>query len=361
MNVLLGLSGSVACKLSLDMAVALQKAGHKVQVVMTKSAKRYKKYIRPKWFHRERISCYTDKQENKRAKQWVKGDPITHIALSAWADVLLIAPLSANTLEKLANGSCDNLLTSIYRAWHVERPVIVAPAMNTEMWDKPITEQHIRKVQAQNVTVIDPVEGKLACGVTGVGAMARIPDIVNAVCESVRWSFPLYYAKGIPVGKHPGAFLTERKSKREEGATTRHTGVDLYTCSADTVRAVESGTVVGVEQFTGAAVGSPWWLDTDVVLIEGISGVVAYGEIRTSLRVGDKVRRDSIIGIVTPVLSPDKLRTDIPGHSCSMLHMELYARGTKRCSRGYRQDKDMLRDPTPFLLNAKGAPHKFEL
>jgi phosphopantothenoylcysteine decarboxylase len=77
------------------------------------------------------------------------GDPIPHIDLKDWADVLVIAPLSANTLTKMAVGICDNLLTSMYYAWPKEKPIIVAPAMNTDMWNNPLTVIGLQLIQVQ--------------------------------------------------------------------------------------------------------------------------------------------------------------------------------------------------------------------
>lgn len=130
------------------------------------------------------------------------GDPVPHIDLKNWADVLVIAPLSANTLTKMAVGICDNLLTSMYYAWPKHKPIIVAPAMNTDMWNNPLTSNHLfslkdrhyRRFALKNdgddritlLHVVEPVESKLACGVIGKGAMAPLADIVNAVEKYVK-------------------------------------------------------------------------------------------------------------------------------------------------------------------------------
>ena len=113
--------------------------------------------------------------EEDEWKAWKKmGDPVLHIDLAKWADVLLIAPLSANTLAKLANGLCDNLITSVARAWDYEtKPVVCAPAMNTRMWNHPVTSVHCRLLKERDkIHFVDPVEKVLACGDAGIGAMA---------------------------------------------------------------------------------------------------------------------------------------------------------------------------------------------
>ena len=114
---------------------------------------------------------------------WRRGDNlILHIDMRKWADVLLLAPLSANTLAKAANGLSDNLVTSVIRAWDWKnKKVFFAPAMNTYMWDNIITQTHLGTLTSWGAVLIPPISKTLACGDTGVGAMADIKDIVKAV------------------------------------------------------------------------------------------------------------------------------------------------------------------------------------
>lgn len=124
------------------------------------------------------------------------GDQVLHIELRNWADVLVVAPLSANTLAKLANGLCDNLVTCVARAWPLpgssgtarRKPFIVAPAMNTAMWDHPLTRAHLDVLQhpSMAVRVVAPVEKRLACGDVGVGAMAPPHEIVAVVRAEIQ-------------------------------------------------------------------------------------------------------------------------------------------------------------------------------
>mmetsp|Transcript_13719 Transcript_13719/g.36833 ORF Transcript_13719/g.36833 Transcript_13719/m.36833 type:complete len:206 (+) Transcript_13719:13-630(+) len=118
-------------------------------------------------------------------KGWRKlGDPVVHIELRRWADVLLFAPLSANTLAKLALGLSDNLATSVARAWDLAaKPLFLAPAMNTHMWEHPLTRQHLQSVAALGMRMVDPVSKTLACGDVGIGAMAAPADIAAAVAR----------------------------------------------------------------------------------------------------------------------------------------------------------------------------------
>jgi phosphopantothenoylcysteine decarboxylase len=119
--------------------------------------------------------CLTDEDE------WNYKDNVLHIELAKWCDAMLIAPLTANTLAKISNGLCDNLLTSTVRALG-DTPLLLAPAMNTRMWENPITAEQIEvSKKYYNVTVIPPIEKQLADGDSGMGALAEDETIINAV------------------------------------------------------------------------------------------------------------------------------------------------------------------------------------
>jgi phosphopantothenoylcysteine decarboxylase len=379
MNILLGVTGSVAATLTKKMVTALQSLGT-VEVVMTGWGSYFPELermgsalINRPFEPNGAVRVWQDSDEwNERnpsdhtfslKKVWnKKGDPVRHIDLRKWAGALVIAPLSANTMAKMANGICDNLLTSIYRAWDRTRPVIVAPGMNTLMWEHPITAKHVGLLGSWDVQFVGPVSKTLACNDEGMGAMAHIDDIVAALKDTLRWQFPLIDCNGLPGGTHPGAFATCRR-------LSHHTGIDLYCEDGAVVKAVEHGRLLGWEKFTGPQDKSPWWLDTDAVLVEGASGVVCYGEIKVSQHIKDKmemsnpearvIRRGEIIGYVKPVVPEGRERPDIPGHSRSMLHMELYERGQTKASERWELDKpkpDYLLDPTPWLVDAVGCP-----
>jgi phosphopantothenoylcysteine decarboxylase len=139
-----------------------------------------------------------------------RDEPVLHIELRRWAELLVIAPLDANTLAKLANGLADNCLTCVWRAWDVARPVVLAPAMNTLMWEHPLTARHLRQLgtdaaghdapddlsaeqliewinaNAAALRIVGPITKRLACGDVGVGAMAEVDEIVASVEASAR-------------------------------------------------------------------------------------------------------------------------------------------------------------------------------
>lgn len=155
------------------------------------------------------------------------------------------------------------------------------------------------------------------------------------------WRRPLDYLY-VPTDGHPGAFGTQRRYEI-------HTGVDLYAPEGTEVRAVESGVVVGYEDFTGPNSNppSPWWLPTAAILIEGESGVVLYGEIDAMCAVGDRIPRGCLVGRVKRVLRHDK------GLPTSMLHLELHKHGTTASTHPWIDVRpDSLLDPTSFLIHA---------
>ncbi|EEF51864.1 phosphopentothenoylcysteine decarboxylase, putative [Ricinus communis] len=125
------------------------------------------------------VVLYSDEDEQS---SWKKiGDEVLHIELRRWADIMLIAPLSANTLAKIAGGLCDNLLTCICRAWDFSKPVFVAPAMNTFMWDNALTERHLEWIDELGINLIRPVTKRLVCGDYGDGAIAETSRIYSNI------------------------------------------------------------------------------------------------------------------------------------------------------------------------------------
>ena len=191
MNIVLGITGSVAAILTEKLCTSLLSAGHSVKIVATNPAL----YFLPQETGDHlrlavsgggyaAVELFRDKDEWPLGG-YHKNDPVKHIEFRTWADLLLIAPLSANTLAKMAHGICDNFLCCIARAWPKEKPVVLAPAMNTEMWIDPITGEHFAALRKRfpNLTLVEPESGLLACGDSGVGAMARIENIAEAIAK----------------------------------------------------------------------------------------------------------------------------------------------------------------------------------
>ncbi|KAA0715001.1 Phosphopantothenoylcysteine decarboxylase [Triplophysa tibetana] len=164
-RVLLGLTGSVAA-LKAPLLVD-------VRVVTTDHATHFYD------INEVPVHAYTDKDE---WEMWTKRcDPVLHIELRRWADLFVIAPLDANTLGKIASGICDNLLTCVVRAWDTNRPLLFCPAMNTAMWNHPITAQQVATLKTFGYIEIPCISKKLVCGDEGKGGMAEVSTIVDTV------------------------------------------------------------------------------------------------------------------------------------------------------------------------------------
>lgn len=173
-NILLGICAGIASYKSCDLVRLLVKAGHCVKVVMSPDAM---KFVTPLVFQSlSQNKVYTDMFS-------VDIDETTqHISLAQWADICVIAPLTANTLAKIATGICDNLLTTVVCALPLETRVILAPAMNTHMWENPIVKENLNKLKLlQKYGIVEPQSGELACGMYGSGRMAQPQDIYTAI------------------------------------------------------------------------------------------------------------------------------------------------------------------------------------
>lgn len=176
-RVLIGVTGSVATVKLGELISELRSLSPEVEIrVVTTSHARW--FMGDQSLEAEHV--YTDESEWSSWKR--KGDPVLHIELRNWADVFVIAPMSANTLAKMANGLCDNLLTSIVRAWDPEKRLIVCPAMNTYMWNNVLTSKHLETIKAvYPVEIVMPKSDYLlACGDTGTGAMGGV-DLISRV------------------------------------------------------------------------------------------------------------------------------------------------------------------------------------
>ena len=213
MNVLLGATGSVAAIKTPALYEALRGAGHAVRVVATKAATYFFDPVALSPDGRRDPAIVSLDEDEWPGGRYERDAPVLHIELRRWADLLVIAPLDANTLAKLANGLSDNCLTCVWRAWDAARPVVLAPAMNTLMWQHPLTARHLRRLaedaglsppslgeddlaewidaHAPRLRIAAPESRRLACGDIGVGAMASVERIVAAVRSASATAAPL--------------------------------------------------------------------------------------------------------------------------------------------------------------------------
>ncbi|CAG9323713.1 PPCDC [Blepharisma stoltei] len=170
-NILIGATGSVAAVRTIPIARGFIEAGYNVKIAVTESAKNF--------ISEESPICEVY-DEQSHWSQWKNNHQVLHINLRKWADILLIAPLDANTLAKMANGLCDNLLTCVVRAWDLSKPMVLAPAMNTMMWENPFTNEHLNKVrEVYNAHIVGPIAKTLACQETGIGAISDTQEIIR--------------------------------------------------------------------------------------------------------------------------------------------------------------------------------------
>ena len=180
MKLLLGVCGGIAAYKSCELVRRAREAGHEVQVVLTESATRF-------------VTPLTFEALSGRAvatSLWVAGDSsIEHIRLARWPDVIVIAPATAQTLARLAHGFADDLLATVVLASRGDVPVVIAPAMNTAMWENPLVAANVATLAAvdggRRYRFVSPAARLLACGESGMGALAPEAEIL-AACEAAQ-------------------------------------------------------------------------------------------------------------------------------------------------------------------------------
>jgi phosphopantothenoylcysteine decarboxylase/phosphopantothenate--cysteine ligase len=166
----LGVTGGIGAYKAVEVARGLQKAGHDVVAIMTRAAR---KFVGPLTFE----AITSRRVITDQFTPGVNSD-IEHIAIASEIDLLLVAPATANIIGKFANGIADDFLTSLYLATHA--PVLIAPAMNTNMFEHPAVRQNISRLMDRGVQFVDPGSGYLACGWIGKGRLAEPPEVVVA-------------------------------------------------------------------------------------------------------------------------------------------------------------------------------------
>lgn len=175
-EIIVGITGSVAAYKACDVISGLRQIGHNTTVVMTKEAA---EFITPLLLgYLSSNTVYTDMFEAPEA--WSP----EHISLADKASLILIAPATANIIAKIANGICDDLLTCIVMA--TKAPVLIAPAMNSNMYAHKATQDNIKRLKLFGYKFIGPAEGRLACGTTGLGHIASTEEIVKEALASLR-------------------------------------------------------------------------------------------------------------------------------------------------------------------------------
>jgi phosphopantothenoylcysteine decarboxylase/phosphopantothenate--cysteine ligase len=180
MKIALGVTGGIAAYKAAEIVRQLQERGVEVQVVMTRAAQ---EFVRPLTFAALTGRNVITDMFGEGSAQPNAGSSVEHIGVAQSIEALLVAPATADTLAKFANGTASDFLSTLYLA--TTAPVIVAPAMNVNMWQHPATQKNLETLRLRGVRVVEPCRGYLACGMIGAGRLAEPEQIVEAVLETL--------------------------------------------------------------------------------------------------------------------------------------------------------------------------------
>eukprot|EP01114_Cavostelium_apophysatum_P002140 TRINITY_DN11864_c0_g1_i1.p1 TRINITY_DN11864_c0_g1~~TRINITY_DN11864_c0_g1_i1.p1 ORF type:complete len:387 (+),score=58.88 TRINITY_DN11864_c0_g1_i1:809-1969(+) len=175
-KIVLGLTGGVACYKAAELCRALVKGGASVQVVMSEAATHFIGTVTMQALSGQPV--FTDQWDPRMANN------MAHIDLTREADAILIAPCSADFMRKLAHGAADDLLSTLCVARPRRVPLLVAPAMNVEMWENPATQRNVKQLQEDGICLFGPAAGSQACGETGLGRMLEADELVEELVAS---------------------------------------------------------------------------------------------------------------------------------------------------------------------------------
>lgn len=349
MNILLISTGSISAYKSVDLANSFRSRGHNVKVVLTEAAQ---KFITKMAFSGQRHDVYTDEDE------WAYPNGVLHIDLARWADTIVVAPATLNTMAKYLAKITDNLALSVINAFR--GMIYFAPAMNTVMYENG--QEIFAAIKKQNTHIISPQTKLLACGDTGIGGLANKENILQAVLTPAA-PIRLKY-KGIsqdsdshtqidiqsdielPDAQHCGGFKYQRQFHQ-------HEGIDLYCENGTSVYTCDSGVVTKIDWLTGEECNSPWWNSTKFVAIKHDNDdyISLYGELspKEHITIGYRVKKGEQIGEVVRVLKQDK------GRPTTMLHFEQYKTNADEipfCADNDKPFSEYLVDPLPYLVKA---------
>lgn len=302
-KVALGVSGGIAAYKAIEVLRGLQRAGVEVRVAMTKRAC---EFVQPLTFRALSGShVIVDDYANDNP------DPIAHITFSQSVDLLLVAPATANIIGKFANGIADDFLTSTYLA--SASPVLIAPAMNTRMWDHPATKRNVDRLKADRVVFVEPDNGDMACGTIGPGRLSEPDRIVSAALDLLRQSKTLKDLSGerllITVGAtreelDPVRFISNRSSGKmgfaiAECAARRGAEVTIVAgiTSANPPRDIKLVRALSAEEMAKVV---DEHLDQTSIFI----GAAAVADYRPSQRVDQKIKKSD--SSLTLVLEPTR-------------------------------------------------------
>lgn len=304
-RILLGVTGSIACYKSADLASRLRQQGVEVDVILTDAAA---KFVTPLTFQ-----SLTGRRAYVDADLWGDAGHVLHVGLAEAADLMVIAPATANTLAKLAHGQADNLLT--VAALAMRKGVIVAPAMDGGMWEHPATQENARTLQARGVTIAGPVSGHLASGLRGVGRMLEPVELAGLIRYSLAAGGPLAGIKVVVTAGgsqepiDPVRVITNRSSGKQGYALAEAAldlGADVVLITAPTTLPTPYGAVRVEVRSSGemlAAVQSAV-KDADVIVM-----AAAVADFRPAVVADQKIKKGQGIPDIRLEAAPDILAT----------------------------------------------------
>ncbi len=209
-NVVLGVTGGIACYKAVDLCSKLVQAGAGVDVIMTKGATHFVTPLP--------VQTITKRPVALEMFTLLRDVDMAHLSLSQKADVLVVAPATANTIAKIAHGMADNLLTSTVLA--TTAPLVIAPAMDADMWANPITQENVAALRARGAVIVGPASGRLASGRVGAGRLVPVEELIAAIRQTLGRGGPLagrrvtVTAGGTQEALDPVRHLTNRSSGR---------------------------------------------------------------------------------------------------------------------------------------------------
>lgn len=302
-NIVLGVCGGIAAYKAVDIVSRLKKAGCQVQVIMTKSAA---EFVTPLTF-RELSGNPVVADMWEEPKNW----NVQHIALATWADAFLIAPATANIIGKIANGIADDMLTTTVMA--TKAPVVLAPAMNTNMYLNPVTQQNLTKLVGLGYQVIEPATGMLACGVQGPGRLPEPAVIVDKVmalltdCQDLQGRRILITAAGTREPIDPVRYIGNRSSGKmgyalAEAAARR--GAEVILVSGPSSLPVPCGVTIKrvetAEQMRAAVLA-------EFAAVDAVIKAAAVADYRPELVSEQKIKKTGNTLTIKLVKNPDIL------------------------------------------------------
>jgi len=304
-HILLGVTGSIAAYKAVELASRLTQGGARVDVILTQAAAQF---VTPLTFQ-----SVTGQQAYSDGDLWGSQGHILHIGLARKGQLLVIAPASANTLAKLANGLADNLLT--VTALAAQCPLLLAPAMDGGMFEHPATQANLEILRQRGARVIGPAEGHLASGQTGIGRMVEPAEILGEIRLLLAHGGPLAGKKvvitagGTQEPIDPVRVISNRSSGKQGYALAQaalDAGADVVLISAPTALAVPAGARLVPVQTAGQMLEA---VLAEIPQAEALIMAAAVADYRPASPAGEKIKKESGPPKIRLELTPDILKT----------------------------------------------------